>query len=139
MRHFADVHICGVVSKDVVSRETKNGEPVAEIGISVYSDNYLRGNSKPSFLTVVAYGEAARLSTTFDVGLNIVVRGKLKTDFWTGKRGGGMSKVKIIAEDIGINAAKEEARRYKESFDEDPVMYVGDVEDYTNNVAEEEE
>jgi single-strand DNA-binding protein len=90
------VVIGGRLTKDPVSKQARNGDPIVEFGLA---QNKMRGGEeKPMFFDVTAFGKTAEfIAAHFRRGKEIIVEGRLDYDQWESE-GGKRSKVSIVAQ-----------------------------------------
>ena len=123
MYNFAEVYLCGNISRDPVHRTTSQSTPVTEFYVAVNHKN-----KETDFFTVVALGELAKfVERKLRKGDTVFIKGSLKQDHWAvgdHKR----HKDKITASAIGLDGYRyRDAEIDPEA--EDPVEYEDEVFD----------
>ena len=98
------VSIIGRICTDPIVNETHDGTPVAGFRIA-YNEPY--GKKEASFFDVSAFGKKAEFVRNYLAkGKAVEIVGKLKQESYTNRDGVKVSRVRIVANEIGFAESK---------------------------------
>ena len=98
--------VIGNVTRDPESRQTPNGQNVANFGVATnraWTDAKGQKQEETEFHNVVAWGKLAEICSQYITkGRKIFVEGRLRTREWEGQDGQKRKSTEIVAENVII-------------------------------------
>ena len=102
MANYNKVLLVGRLIKDPELRYSKNGQPIAKLGMAVnrrYTDKDDKLQEEVTFVDITSFGVSAESTSKFlKKGSPLMVDGRLHLNRWENDKGEKRSKLEVIAE-----------------------------------------